>query len=157
MAVKKVVTKRDYEAPIEEVWTLWTTAKGIESWWGPDGFRVEVQKLDLRPGGELLYTMIATGRDQIAFMKNAGMSTAHKAKITYLHIEAPTGLAYTHAADFIPGVKPYDVDTVVELEARGKTTHLTLTFDRMHDDEWTDRASMGWRNELEKLSKQLDH
>ena len=47
----KISFERKYEAPVEDVWDLWTTAEGIESWWGPEGFSVRVSKLDLRPGG----------------------------------------------------------------------------------------------------------
>jgi len=48
-------------------------AEGIESWWGPEGFTVTVQAMDVRPGGVLLYTMTATAAPQIAFMKQHGM------------------------------------------------------------------------------------
>jgi uncharacterized protein YndB with AHSA1/START domain len=41
--------ERTYEARIEDVWALWTTADGIESWWGPEGFTVTVRSSDLRP------------------------------------------------------------------------------------------------------------
>ena len=32
---------------------------------------------------------------------------------------------------------------------------MTLTFDTMHADEWTQRAKMGWENELGKLARAL--
>jgi uncharacterized protein YndB with AHSA1/START domain len=73
MTKRRITIERTYHAPIEDIWELWTTKDGIESWWGPDGFRVEVKKLDLCPGGALDYAMIATGADQIAFLKKAGM------------------------------------------------------------------------------------
>jgi hypothetical protein len=28
---------------------------------------------------------------------------------------------------------------------------MVLTFDAMHDEEWTRRATMGWESELSKL------
>jgi hypothetical protein len=59
-----------------------TTKEGIESWWALDGFAVEVRKLDLRPAGELLYSMTATGPEQIEFMKNAGCLTVWKQRPT---------------------------------------------------------------------------
>lgn len=37
---RKIVIERKYAASIEDVWELWTTKEGIESWWGPDGFSV---------------------------------------------------------------------------------------------------------------------
>ena len=31
----KIRIERTYNASIEDVWELWTTKEGIESWWGP--------------------------------------------------------------------------------------------------------------------------
>ena len=55
----KVVIERTYRARVEELWELWTTKEGFESWWGPEGFRVEVHALEARAGGALEYDMIA--------------------------------------------------------------------------------------------------
>ena len=78
---------------MEEVWGLWTTKEGIESWWGPDGFAVDVRNLDLRAGGELLYTTTAVGSDQIAFMKKAGMPLTIETRVTYTELDPPRRLA----------------------------------------------------------------
>jgi len=32
---------------------------------------------------------------------------------------------------------------------------MTLTFDAMHDEMWTERATQGWNMELDKLGKAL--
>ena len=63
-ARQRVRLERTFIAAIEQVWELWTTKDGIESWWGPDGFEVKVRKLDFRPGGELLYDMTAIAPDR---------------------------------------------------------------------------------------------
>jgi len=60
-------------------------------------------------------------------------------------------LAHMHLADFISGVEPYDVATTVELEETSAGVRMRLTFDPMHDEEWTKRATMGWESELGKL------
>jgi uncharacterized protein YndB with AHSA1/START domain len=73
---KRITLERTWQATTEEVWDLWTTREGIESWWGPEGFRVEVRALDLRPGGELHCAMNAAAQETIAFMKREGMPTA---------------------------------------------------------------------------------
>ena len=57
---RRITLERTYKASLQDVWDLWTTKEGIESWWGPDGFSVKVRKLDLRPGGELHYALTAT-------------------------------------------------------------------------------------------------
>lgn len=150
-ASRRVVLERIYQARLQDVWDLWTTKEGIESWWGPGGFAVTVRKLDLRPGGEFLYAMTATDPPQIDFIKQAGMPLTQELRITYTEIDPPHRLAYVHLADFIPGVEPYDVATVVELQPVAEGVRLILSFDAMHSDEWTERAAMGWNMELGKL------
>ena len=152
---KRISLERVYQADVRDVWELWTTKEGIESWWGPGGFAVTVRKLDLRPGGELLYAMTAIDPPQVEFMKKAGMPLSHDARITFTEIVPRRRLAYVHLADFIPGVDPYDVATVVELHPTDRGVRMVLTFDAMHDEEWTRRAAMGWESELGKLEALL--
>jgi uncharacterized protein YndB with AHSA1/START domain len=154
-ARRKVTLERTFTASIEEVWDLWTTKEGLESWWGPDGFAVKVLRLDLRPGGELLYTMTAVASDQIEFMKNAGMPLTTETRVTFTEVVPPQRLAYTTLADFIPGVEPYPAATAVELFQNGDSVRLILTQDAMHDEHWTQMAVMGWNSELDKLARVL--
>jgi uncharacterized protein YndB with AHSA1/START domain len=153
---KRVTLERVYRADIQDVWDLWTTKAGIESWWGPGGFVVNVRKLDLKPGGELLYAMTAIDPPQVEFMKKAGMPVTQECRITFSEIVPRRRLAYVHLADFIPGVEPYDVATVVELLATAEGVRMVLTFDAMHSDEWTKMATMGWESELGKLAAVLE-
>jgi len=151
MTTKRITLERVYQADLQDVWDLWTTKDGIESWWGPGGFTVTVHTIDLRPGGELLYAMTAIDPPQVAFMKKAGMPITQECRITFTEVVPLQRLAYIHLADFIPGVEPYDVATVVELQAVPVGVRMTLSLDPMHSDEWTQRAVMGWTSELEKL------
>jgi uncharacterized protein YndB with AHSA1/START domain len=143
--------QRTYPASIDEAWALWTTKPGIESWWGPEGFEVTVTNLDLRPGGELVYRMTATAPEQVAFMKQAGMPLTTECKVTYTEVSPPHRLAYTTLTDFVPGVEPYHVATVVELKTTAGGVLATITFDAMHDDVWTQRARAGHESQLRKL------
>lgn len=155
MSSSRIVLERVYPSSIEDLWALWTTPAGIESWWGPEGFTVTVQALELRPGGVLLYTMTATAAPQIAFMQANGMPLASQVRITYAEVEPPRRLRYINLVDFVPGVTAYDVGTLVELDPVGDGVRLRLTLDPMHDPEWTRRAVMGWESELGKLDARL--
>ena len=155
MSRRMITIERTFNAAIEDVWALWTTADGIESWWGPEGFRVKVRTLELRPGGALHYDMIAVGPDQIAFMKKAGMPLSQLTRATYKEVKPHARLAFDCVVDFVPGVEPYETATVVELAARGADTHLVLTIEAMHDERWTQMAVMGWESELGKLAQTL--
>jgi uncharacterized protein YndB with AHSA1/START domain len=140
---------------MEEAWALWTTREGIESWWGPEGFEVAVTSLDLRPGGELVYVMTAAAPEQVAFMKQAGMPLSTGCRVTYTEVSPPHRLAYKTLADFVPGVEPYEVATVVELKATPGGVKVLITFDAMHDELWTERARAGHESQMRKLDALL--
>jgi len=148
--------ERTYRASIEEVWDLWTTKAGIESWWGPEGFAVTVQRLDLRPGGELRYAMTAVAAEQVEYMRKAGMALTTEVHIAYTDVIAHRRLTFTQLTDFIPGVEPYDVETMLELHVQGQHVHMVLTIEAMHDEQWTQLALMGRESELRKLEQLLE-
>lgn len=150
---RRIAIEREYLTSVQDIWELWTTKAGIESWWAPDGFQVDVRALDLRPGGELRYAMTATGKQQIQFMEDAGMPLTTESRKTYIEVVAPRRLSYVSLADFIPGVEPYEFLTVVDLEASTRGVRAIMTIDAMHDDEWTQRLMMGRENELDNLSR----
>ncbi|MEU1545429.1 SRPBCC domain-containing protein [Nocardia sp. NPDC005745] len=149
---EQIRIERDYPATAQAIWELWTTPAGIEKWWAPDGFTVRVDQLDLRPGGELVYTMTATAPEQIEFMRSAGMPLSTESRKTFTEIDGPDRLAYTSLADFIPGVEPYEFLTTVELEPTDAGVRVVMTADAMHDDVWTQRLTQGRENELANLA-----
>ena len=152
---KKLTFARTFDAPLEDVWELWTTKEGVESWWGPEGFRVEVHAIDPRPGGEMRYAMIASAPDVIEWMKRAGMPIVTEAKLTYRELAPRRRLAYFHAVDFVPGVAAYDIETLVEFSAGAAGVRMVVTIDAMHDAPWTERAVKGWESQLDKAVRLL--
>jgi uncharacterized protein YndB with AHSA1/START domain len=62
IASKKVedqvfVIARVFDAPRELVWKAWTEPEPMAKWWGPRGFTMLANKMDLRPGGIYHYCM----------------------------------------------------------------------------------------------------
>jgi len=157
MASSKMIRiERTYPTSAEEVWRLWTTSDGIESWWAPDGFTCDVRKLDLRPGGELVYTFTATGPDQVEFMKGAGLPLTTEARKTFTEVLPPQRIAYRSLIDFVPGVDPYQELTVVDLMPSGDGVAVVMTMEPLHDELWTQRLVTGRENELDNLAKVID-
>ena len=148
--------ERDYPTTAEDIWELWTTREGIESWWAPDGFTLEVEKLELEPGGELVYTMTATGPEQIEFMRNAGMRLVTRSQKRFTEIAPTTRLAYTSLVDFVPDVSPYEFSTVVTIEPSEAGVTVTMTVEPMHDRIWTERLLAGRTNELDNLARVVE-
>jgi uncharacterized protein YndB with AHSA1/START domain len=47
----------DFDAPIEQVWDLWSDPRQLERWWGPPTHPATFETLHLTPGGEATYFM----------------------------------------------------------------------------------------------------
>src|SRR5256885_13123447 len=157
MATSKMIRiERTYPTSAEEVWRLWTTSDGIESWWAPDGFKCDVRKLDLRAGGDLVYALTATGPEQVEFMKGAGMPLTTEARKTFTDVVPSKRIAYRSLIDFVPGVDPYQELTVVDLAPSGDSVAVVMTMEPLHDEVWTQRLVMGRENEIGNLARGID-
>jgi uncharacterized protein YndB with AHSA1/START domain len=151
----KVVFERTYRARAEELWELWTTKAGFESWWGPEGFRVEVHTIEARVGGALHYDMIADAPEQIAAMKRVGRPMSHETRGIFVEISPHRRLAITHVIDFLAGVTPYESTMVVEFFPSDKSVRMVITLDPMHNEEFTKMSTMGLTSQLTKLDKRF--
>lgn len=150
-----VKIERTYETSVEDLWELWTTKEGLESWWGPEGFRIDVHELDLRVGGTLRYDMIAVGAEEIEFMKKSGMGISHDTRGTFVEIEPLRRLKVLYMIDFLPGVEPYENNMAVEFFPEGESVRMVITFDAHIDEEMTRMATEGWESQLTKLPEAL--
>jgi uncharacterized protein YndB with AHSA1/START domain len=142
---------RTYDAPIEDLWELWTTKAGFESWWGPEGFRVEVRELNATVGGTLFYDMIACGTEQIAYMKAQNMPLSHETRGTFTAVEPLTRLTLTHMIDFIPGQDPYENNMTVEFSTSPQGSRMLICVDPHPTEQWTKAQTEGMASQLTKL------
>ena len=154
-AKKTFTVERALKASPEKVWQMWTTRDGLERWWGPDGFSVQVLQIDVRVGGRLELVMKTEVPEIVAHLKAAGQSASNLLRCRYTEVEPNRRLVYENSVDFVPGVPPYTSTTRIELTPVPGGTRLAVTNDVMHDRMWTDRARMGWEQELGKLARAL--
>jgi uncharacterized protein YndB with AHSA1/START domain len=114
---------RAFDAPRDLVFKMWTDPEHMRHWWGPKGCTIGTCKMDLRPGGSLLYSLRMPG------------SPAMWGKFVYREILAPERLVFVNSfsdengnitrAPFSP-TWPLEVMNTLTLSERfGKTT-LTL-------------------------------
>ena len=147
------IIERIVAASPERVWQLWTTPDGISQWWAPDGFRTDVDRLELTEGGELVYTMTATAPEQIEFLQQNGIPLSTESRKIFTELSRPRRLAYRSIVDFVPDHEPYEQVTVVDLEPEGDGTRIVMQVEPMHDVVWTERLLAGRANELENLAR----
>ena len=151
----KVVIERVYRAQAQELWQLWTSKRGFESWWGPEGFRVDVRTLEAREGGALHYDMIAATPEMIEAMARMGRPSSHATRGRYTEFKPYQRLAITHLIDFLPGVKAYESTLLVEFFPSGESVRMVITLEPMHDEEFTKMSTLGFTSQLAKLDKRF--
>lgn len=115
-----VVITRVFDAPRALVWKAWTDPAALAEWWGPKGCKVNVSRVELRPGGMFLYNM------QMPNMP------AMWGKFVYREISPTTHMVFVNSfSDEHGGTKPnpwmpvYPLEVLNDLaftEREGKTT-----------------------------------
>ena len=57
MQSKPFIISREFDAPRDLMWKVWTEREHFTNWFGPKGVKVSLAKFDLRPGGMIHYSM----------------------------------------------------------------------------------------------------
>jgi uncharacterized protein YndB with AHSA1/START domain len=83
-ADRQLVVSRLFPAPPDRVFEMWTKREHVGKWWGPTGFSITVDQMDVRPGGTWRFTM--HGPD----------GTDYPNSIVYDEVDPPERLVYTH-------------------------------------------------------------
>ncbi|WP_222559640.1 SRPBCC domain-containing protein [Caenibius sp. WL] len=149
-----IVIERTYKAAPEELWALWTTREGFESWWGPEQFRADVHRIEARQGGALHYDMVADTPAMVAMMKDIGEPASTACKGTFSEFRPHERLVLTQIIDFLPGVQPYDSRIEVDfIPASSGHTRMVVTLSQMHDAQTTQMQREGFTSQLSKLDR----
>ncbi len=53
----ELVFSRAFNAPADAVYRAWTDPARLVQWWGPHGFRLTIQEMDVRVGGTWRYVL----------------------------------------------------------------------------------------------------
>lgn len=53
-----VNVKREFRAPIANVWAAWTEAEILDKWWAPAPWKSRTKSMEFKEGGRRLYAMV---------------------------------------------------------------------------------------------------
>lgn len=140
-----LVITRVVAAPRDVVFRMWTEEEHFAKWWAPHGATVPYCRLDVRPGGKLLFChRFDTGETWVGG--------------TYLTVEAPSRLAFTsHFADADgnpverPGF-PAEMTIDVTFQDHAGGTRITARHTGLERDQG---EIQGWTETLERLDALL--
>jgi uncharacterized protein YndB with AHSA1/START domain len=139
-----VYLKRNFAAPMENVFRAWTEPEQVKKWFGPAGSSTPSAEIELRVGGKYRFGLQFPGED-IFYVSG-----------TYREIDPPSKLVFTWRWD-----KP-DMDfgeTLVTIEfheRRGYTTEVVLTHERFPTPEIREQHNQGWNSILDKLAGAIE-
>ena len=54
----KLTVKREFAAPVTNVWAAWTQPELLDLWWAPKPYKTETKSMDFREGGFWFYCMV---------------------------------------------------------------------------------------------------
>jgi uncharacterized protein YndB with AHSA1/START domain len=152
-----LVIERTYTADVDELWQLWTTKEGFESWWGPEQFRADVHKIEARLGGALHYDMVANTPEAVKAMEGMGAPTSQPCRGSFREFKPNERLLLTQVIDFLPGVAPYDSTIAVDfLLATDGRVRMVVTLSQMHDAATTAMQKEGFTSQLSKLDRRYE-
>jgi len=107
---REILCSRVFNAPRELVWDVFTDPSHITHWWGPRGFSVTTQQMELKPGGIWRHVMHGPdGRD-------------YHCRIIYHEVVKPERLVFENSPD--EGCEPVRMETTVTFTAQGNKTRI---------------------------------
>lgn len=134
-----LTVERTINAPQEAVFNAWLDPEMLRHFMLPaPGMTVPRADTDPREGGR--FTIVMQGSDDE--MPHSG---------TYKEIRPHRRIVFTWESPFAGG----DSEVTLDLEPRGKATHLTLTHIRFETEESRDNHQEGWTNILSTLDEAL--
>lgn len=142
-----VVIERTFDAPIGEVWRMWTDPTEFAGWYGPGGASVPVCDMDLRLGGHRRVCMqfdTPNGPHEMWFTGQ------------FVDVDEPARLVYTEAMTDatgapLPGGHP-PTEVCVEFAEVGQRTLVVLTHRGIPAGS---PGEAGWLAALDELDRRL--
>ena len=147
--------ERDFDAPVAEIWDMWTKPELFKAWYGPRGMSVPVAEMDVVVGGTRKICMEMTLPERSMKMWFTGV---------YKEVSPPNRLVYTESmcdengtlispkSMGMPDDFPDITEIVVELTDTGRGTRMTMV--HIGVEEGTAGAG-GWNQAFDKLVELL--
>lgn len=150
-----VKIEREFDAPIEDVWAMWTDPELFKKWYGPMGMSVPTAEMDVVVGGTRKVCMKMTSPERTMSMWFTGV---------YKEVRRPSRLVYTESmctedgtiispqSMGMPEGTPDITEVIIELkEVDGKTV---MTMAHVGVPEGS-AGEGGWNQAFDKLADRL--
>ena len=79
----EIITRRDFNVPVEMLFKGWSQGENLQQWWGPEGFSNTFDEFDFRNGGKWIFTM--HGPDGKGYENESVFETVKENELILLH------------------------------------------------------------------------
>jgi uncharacterized protein YndB with AHSA1/START domain len=144
MAERTIEIEREFAAPRELVWKVWTDPDEVTKWWGPEHFTTprDTIEIDLRPGGVCRMTMVGPDGEEYPSDGHFGI------------VEPPERLSFGEQTTDHPMIE--SGETTIEFIDLGENrTKVVVTARMICAEELIAMAQAGWGSQLDKLEALL--
>jgi uncharacterized protein YndB with AHSA1/START domain len=136
---RTVISSRILEARVDEVFDAYANPKKIVRWWGPSGFTLTTESIDLNEGGHWRFVFQGPG------------GTEYKNHLIFLKIERP----HLFVVDNLSGPRYHGVVTFDDLGDRTRVT-MVWTFENVEVfAKIKDAVAAGNEGNFDRLSEVL--
>jgi uncharacterized protein YndB with AHSA1/START domain len=111
-AEREIRIEREFDAPRDRVFAVYTDPELIPEWWGPRGTTTIVDKMDVRSGGDWRFIMRDSDGSESGF------------RGTYREVSPPDRIVQTFEWEGMPGYVSVETATFEDL---GDRTRVTTT------------------------------
>lgn len=114
---REIVIARVFDAPRELVFEAWTNPEHLPRWFGPKGFTMTTQEIDVRVGGR--WRFVFHGPD----------GTNYDNRMVFLEVKRPERLVFDHGHDRDDDPARFRVTVTFDQQSNGKTV---VTLRQLH-------------------------
>jgi uncharacterized protein YndB with AHSA1/START domain len=113
-AEREIRIEREFDAPRDRVFAVYTDPELIPEWWGPRGTTTIVDKMDVRSGGDWRFIMRDSDGSESGF------------RGTYREVSPPDRIVQTFEWEGMPGYVSVETATFEDLGDRTKVTTTSV-------------------------------
>jgi uncharacterized protein YndB with AHSA1/START domain len=148
---KWVQVEREFDAPIDTIWSMWADPNMFKQWYGPKGMSVPIAEMDVTVGGTRKICMEMKSPERTMSMWFTGV---------YKEINKPSRLVYTESmcdaegniispeSMGMPEGHPDITEVIVELSESGGKTIMKMTHKGVPAGS---AGAGGWNQAIDKL------
>ncbi|MFQ1700343.1 SRPBCC family protein [Loktanella agnita] len=144
---------RTFDAPIAQVWDMWTDPALFKQWYGPMGMQVPTAEMDVTIGGTRKICMAAPHRDMKMWFIGVYKEINRPARLVYTESMCDAdGVIIAPEAMGMPAGQPQITEVIIDLKEVDGKTQMTMVHVGVPEGS---AGETGWSQAFDGFEKAL--